>query len=127
MKSGMIFLFSLFALTSGIADAKAEVDSHVADSTDKIVLQAKSAQTYMCQDGKTVMAQYFNSTENSISIVKLTLDSGTRFLPAVVSGSGSRYTDERDIEWWIKGDEASLDYDLNSDDKTRETTCEVKK
>ena len=29
-------------------------------------------------------------------------------LPQVVSGSGARYTDEREIEWWIKGDSAMI-------------------
>ncbi|EIJ36302.1 MliC family protein [Thiothrix nivea] len=98
----------------------------LANANDDIVLVAEPAQTYVCQDGKSVTAQYFNNTEKTISLVKLTMATEARFLPSIVSGSGSRYTDERDIEWWLKGDEASLNYDLHSDDASKTTLCSIK-
>ena len=98
-----------------------------AESTDKIVLAADAAQHYVCENGKTATAQYFNATDDSgVSIVKLTLDTETYYLPTVRSASGARYSDLHQIEWWTKNDEASLDYDINSDDKTTETSCKVK-
>ncbi len=97
------------------------------DNTEQIVLKADAPFAYSCKDGKNVTAQYFHDNASGISVVKLTLDAGIRFLPQAVSADGGRYTDGRDIEWWDKGEEAMLNYDTTSDDPARQTTCKLTK
>lgn len=117
MKTTLLAVFSLtlFTLTTQ------------ANSADKIVLAASAAQKYVCANGKKATAQYFNATDDSgVSIVKLTLDKKTYYLPTIVSASGARYSDLHQVEWWTKGNEALLDYDIHSDNKKTETSCKTK-
>lgn len=77
--------------------------------------------SYQCDNGKKVIARYYNLSDNSLSFVRLTLDGKEYTLPRVVSASGVRYTDEHKIEWWTKNG-ATLDEDV-TDDKSKLATC----
>ena len=62
--------------------------------------------TYACGD-QLIEARYYSLTDDSLSFVKLRLPDGRSFtLPQTVSASGVRYTDELELVWWTKGDEA---------------------
>jgi membrane-bound inhibitor of C-type lysozyme len=64
---------------------------------------------YNCGNGFKIKADYYSLSDNSLRFVKIILPGGNEYtLPQVVSGSGARYTDEREMEWWIKGDSAVL-------------------
>jgi membrane-bound inhibitor of C-type lysozyme len=77
--------------------------------------------SYQCDNGKKVIARYYNLSDNSLSFVKLTLDGKEYTLPQVMSASGVRYTDEHKIEWWTKNG-ATLDEDV-ADDKSKLAAC----
>ncbi len=119
MKPKFVTFLSLLAISSF---------AHATDPAgmEKIELQGSAPITYKCEDNKTVIAQYFNSEDTGISMVKMTLDSKTNFLPQVVSASGARYTTNMGIEWWTNDDEALLNYDV-TDDKSKTTTCREQK
>jgi membrane-bound inhibitor of C-type lysozyme len=63
---------------------------------------------YSCSGG-TVLNAIFSPPEEVPGTVTLTLDgaSGELVLPQVVSADGGRYA-EKDIEFWIKGNDATL-------------------
>ncbi len=48
---------------------------------------------------------YYNSRDNNLAV--LALEGGPRVFANVIAGSGARYAGGA-LEWWTKGDEASL-------------------
>jgi membrane-bound inhibitor of C-type lysozyme len=56
---------------------------------------------YTNEDGDQFVARYGSLSDGSLHFVKLQMPGGHEYtLPQVVSGSGVRYTDEREIVWW---------------------------
>lgn len=78
--------------------------------------------TYRCQDGSRLAATYYNLSDDSLSLVKITVDAKTYTLPQVVSASGVRYTDLFRIEWHVKGDTGLLNRDV-TDQKSVPVEC----
>ena len=63
--------------------------------------------TYNCGSGETITARYYSLSDGSLNFVKVTLPDGKVYtLPAVLSASGVRYTDDFELVWWTKGDTA---------------------
>lgn len=59
---------------------------------------------YQCAEGAQVVVRYYSLSDDSLQFVKLTLPDGNiHTLPNAVSASGVRYTDEREVVWWNKG------------------------
>ena len=62
---------------------------------------------YACANGDRLVARYFSLSDDSLRFVKILFPDGREYtLPQVISGSGARYTDDGELLWWIKGDEA---------------------
>ena len=56
---------------------------------------------YRSESGQQFVARYGSLSDGSLHFVKLTMPDGQEYtLPQVISGSGVRYTDEREIVWW---------------------------
>ena len=56
---------------------------------------------YMSDNGDRFVARYGSLSDKSLSFVKVQMPDGREYtLPQVVSGSGVRYTDERELVWW---------------------------
>jgi len=56
---------------------------------------------YKSPNGDEFVARYGSLSDGSLSFVKVTMPDGKQYtLPQVVSGSGARYTDERELVWW---------------------------
>ena len=56
---------------------------------------------YESKDGKKFTARYGSLSDGSLHFVKITMPDGNKYtLPQVISGSGVRYTDEREVVWW---------------------------
>ena len=65
---------------------------------------------YVCDGGVRWAARYLSLTDRSLDFVLLTGPDGTRVtLPSVLSASGVRYSDDRQLTWWTKGTSARLD------------------
>ena len=71
-------------------------------------VQGGNVVEYRCAGGETALARYYQLADDSLHFVRLEISGTTYALPQVMSGSGARYTDERDLVWWIKGDSARL-------------------
>lgn len=93
------FLLLFFSVTNAASLQK--------EDPDLTALLFNSA-TYICTDTGYIKADYYSLSDNSLFFVKLAIGNKILTLPALVSASGVRYTDERDIQWWIKGDNATL-------------------
>ena len=66
--------------------------------------------TYVCDSGERVVARYYDLSDGSLHFVKLLFPDGRTYtLPQVLSASGARYTDEAELVWWTKGDEAHVE------------------
>jgi membrane-bound inhibitor of C-type lysozyme len=64
---------------------------------------------YLCTDGSIVKARFGELSDKSLSFVKIKMDNGKEYtLPQLVSASGARYSDERELEFWIKGDRVTI-------------------
>lgn len=69
-------------------------------------LQVKGGATviYVCAGGERIAARYYSLSDDSLNFVKLSLPDGQKYtLPQVVSASGARYSDDRQLVWWTKG------------------------
>ena len=56
---------------------------------------------YESDNGDRFVARYGSLSDGSLHFVRLKMPDGQEFtLPQVVSGSGVRYTDERELVWW---------------------------
>ena len=105
MKKSLPFIFAVISI---FAVANPLTVSPVGNSPAK----------YHCNDGTKVIAHYYALSDKSLQFVKLNVDKTEVTLPAVISGSGSRYSDGYKTEWWIKGNSATLT--RNKDQKVTE-------
>jgi len=65
---------------------------------------------YKSENGEQFVARYGSLSDGSLHFVKLTMPDGEEYtLPQVISGSGVRYTDEREIVWWTHHGTVRLD------------------
>lgn len=65
---------------------------------------------YISNDGKQFVAEYGSLSDGSLHFVKVKMPDGKDYtLPQVVSASGVRYTDEREIVWWTHQDTVRVD------------------
>jgi membrane-bound inhibitor of C-type lysozyme len=80
----------------------------------KLSLKQVAKRNYECDGGQMVAAIYYSLSDNSLSFVRLKMGDQTKTLPQVESGSGARYTDLQQVEWWIKGEAATLSMDVNN-------------
>ena len=58
-----------------------------------------------CDDGRQVAVTYVTSGDDALALV--TLDDGPRIFVNVIAASGARYVAGA-LEWWAKGDQATL-------------------
>lgn len=80
---------------------------------------------YKCGRGAAIQAVYLSLSDKSLSFVRLTLPEGKQVtLPNLVSGDGARYTDERGLVWWTKGDGAFTQVRGENGEWKRDLTCE---
>ena len=59
------------------------------------------AVTYESANGDRFVARYGSLSDGTLHFVKVKMPNGREYtLPQAVSGSGARYTDDREIVWW---------------------------
>jgi membrane-bound inhibitor of C-type lysozyme len=83
----------LLACSPQAPAAKEEAKPDTAAATD-----AAEVMTYVCPDGKTFSVTY----DESFTLATVKSGNATYKLPAVISGSGARYSDGK-VEFWEKG------------------------
>jgi len=60
--------------------------------------------------GERFVARYGSLSDDSLSFVKVTMPDGRQWtLPRAVSASGERYTDEREVVWWLHQGKVRVD------------------
>jgi len=81
--------------------------------------------TYQAENGDRITAKYYSLSDKSLDFVKVTLPGGKEYtLPCVLSASGARYTDDRELVWWTKGDTAQAEKrDESGEWKTLYSEC----
>jgi membrane-bound inhibitor of C-type lysozyme len=58
--------------------------------------------SYRSDNGDLFTARYGSLSDGSLGFVKVEMPNGQGYtLPQVMSGSGVRYTDERQLVWWL--------------------------
>lgn len=82
---------------------------------------------YQCGEGLLIVAKYYTLSDGSLHFVKVVMPDGREFtLPNAVSASGARYTDNREMVWWTKGDTAFVETrDLNGEWRILYRDCKV--
>jgi membrane-bound inhibitor of C-type lysozyme len=83
----------------------------LAGASDCAAAQAQSltvtggeAITCHCGNGEQIVARYYSLSDKSLDFVKVRIPDGSEYtLPQVLSGSGVRYSDDRELVWWTKG------------------------
>ena len=66
-----------------------------------LIVDIGSPVYYRSGKGEQFVAKYGSLSDGSLHFVKVKMPDGQEYtLPQVVSGSGARYTDEREIVWW---------------------------
>jgi membrane-bound inhibitor of C-type lysozyme len=82
---------------------------------------------YQCENGDPIVARYYSLSDGSLQFVKVLLPDGKEYtLSQAISASGARYTDDRILTWWIKGDSARVEMrDQNGEWQTKYKNCQV--
>ena len=63
--------------------------------------------TYINENGDHITAKYYSLSDSSLEFVKVTMPGSKEYtLPRVISASGVRYTDDFELVWWTKGNNA---------------------
>lgn len=97
-----ILIFSAIVVTMGIP-----LTSCSGAKQGKLTVVGGKTITYQCDTGETITARYFELSDKSLEFVKLQMPDGkAHTLPLALSASGARYTDDRELVWWTKGDTA---------------------
>jgi membrane-bound inhibitor of C-type lysozyme len=69
-----------------------------------LTVNGGEAVSYQCGNGEQIVARYYALSDKSLDFVKLFMPDGKEYtLPQVMSGSGVRYSDDRELVWWAKG------------------------
>ena len=73
-------------------------------------ITSKAVVAYVCDGDARWEAHYLSLSDGSLDFVRLTGPDGTRYsLPSVLAASGVRFSDDRQVAWWIKGTTARMD------------------
>jgi membrane-bound inhibitor of C-type lysozyme len=65
---------------------------------------------YQSENGDHFIARYGSLSDGSLHFVKIKMPDGREYtLPQAISGSGSRYTDERELVWWEHQNKVRVD------------------
>ena len=88
------------------------------NSNPEIVKTAEAV--YQNSEGKILEAVFYSLSDNSLNFVRVTYDEKQYTLPQLVSASGARYSDEFSMEFWVKGNTASVTTGFDGDEKRDE-------
>ena len=100
----MVATIAAIALTSMIALSSCSLS---AARQENLTVTGGKTITYLCETGEKITARYFALSDKSLEFVKLQMPDGKNYtLPLALSASGARYTDDRELVWWTKGDSA---------------------
>jgi membrane-bound inhibitor of C-type lysozyme len=96
-------------------------------SQEALTVDGGEPVVYECENGDRITARYYSLSDGSLNFVKVLLPDSQEFtLPQVLSASGARYTDERMLTWWIKGDSARVEMrDQNGEWQAEYQSCQV--
>jgi membrane-bound inhibitor of C-type lysozyme len=96
---------------------------------DSLTVRGGEKVTYQCEKGDRVVVKYYSLSDDSLNFVKIVLPGGKeQTLPQALSASGARYTDDRELVWWIKGDAAMLEIRDNTGNwQLQYRDCKVEK
>jgi len=75
---------------------------------------------YQNSEGKKMEVVFYSLSDNSLNFVRVTYDGELYTLPQLVSASGARYSDEFSMEFWVKGNTASVTTGFDGDEKRDE-------
>ena len=97
----------------------------VAAPVKNLTVKGGEAVTYRCDNGERVMARYYSLSDKSLDFVKVRMPDGREYtLPQVLSASGVRYSDDRELVWWTKGSSAFAEMrDRNGEWQVRYDNC----
>lgn len=77
---------------------------------------------YRSSHGETFVAKYGSLADGSLHFVRVQMPGGREYtLPQVLSASGARYTDERDLVWWTH--QGTVRVDMRNAEGNWETKC----
>ncbi len=99
-------MLALFIGTIGLAQAK-KMPLPLG-----VILQASAS--YQCADKTRLDVRYYSLSDDSLGFVKVKLNGKTYTLPQAVSASGAKYSDDRYVTWWTKGDAGTV-YEQNEE------------
>lgn len=109
------------AMPQALAASPIKPNQIVSKNGDDII-QATLAKPvfYISGTGKKFAVRYGQLADGSLNFVRITMPDGKPYtLPQVLSASGVRYTDERELVWWLHQDKARIDQrDANGEWKT---------
>jgi membrane-bound inhibitor of C-type lysozyme len=98
--------FTLLAFFLGVAIMVSSC-CHSKPSKPALAVTGGDTVVYQTDAGEKIIARYFCLSDSSLNFVKVTLPGGKEFtLPQSMSASGVRYTDDRELVWWTKGNSA---------------------
>lgn len=97
----------------------------IAGEAQNLTVTGGEAITYQCENGAQIVARYYSISDKCLDFVKVRLPNDKEYtLPQVLSGSGVRYSDDRELVWWTKGASAFAEMrDQNGDWQVKYNNC----
>ena len=84
-------------------------NSFMAVKAEEPRLQQGASVSYRCSGGERLEATYYELRDRSLAFVRLRLPDGRQLtLPQIASASGARFSADRELTWWIKGNSGFL-------------------
>ena len=97
-----------------------------ANPDQKLMVDIGPPVYYKGDKGDLFIARYGSLSDGSLDFVKLEMPDGQAYtLPNVISGSGVRYTDERQLVWWLHQGTVRIDI-RNADGNWHEGALELR-
>lgn len=99
-----------FPLVAGLLVTATILSGCVTTTESELDVRLTGRFVYDTGTEETITASYHTLSDDSLNFVKLVLPDGEEHtLPQVVSASGARYSDDRALVWWVKGETARLE------------------
>ena len=84
-------------------------NSFIAVKAEEPRLQQRASMSYRCSGGERLETTYYELRDRSLAFVRLRLPDGRQLtLPQIALASGARFSADRELTWWIKGNSGFL-------------------
>jgi membrane-bound inhibitor of C-type lysozyme len=78
-------------------------------ATPRLSVLLNSSVNYQCADKTKLTVKYYSLSDKSLGFIKIKIGAqAEQTLPESISGSGAKFSDQRNLTWWTKGNKGDI-------------------